>query len=133
VTPKIDIRHFFVSLYCNYFFSLQIFFVMQKFLSIPLTATGETAQLVAINGIILVEQASTTTVTITYGGASAQDVVTLTFAAMAANDVSVRDKIQDSIIAAYQTSWLNPKYDVSLVGLTNAAGATVTITGIAIS
>ncbi len=107
---------------------------MQKFLSIPLTATGETAQLVAIDGIVLVEQASTTTVTITYGGASAQDVVTLTLgAAMAANDVSVRDKVQDSIISALQTSWLNPKYDVSLVGLTDAAGAAVTVTGIAIA
>lgn len=107
---------------------------MQKFLSIPITDTGETSQLVAIDGIVLIEQASTTTVTITYGGAAAQDVVTITLgAAMAANDVTVRDKIQDSVIAALQTSWLNPKYDVSLVGLTDATGAAVTVTGIAIA
>jgi len=125
---------------------------MQKFLSIPITATGETSQLVAIDGIVLIaatgetsqlvaidgivliEQASTTTVTITYGGAAAQDVVTITLgAAMAANDVSVRDKIQDSVIAALQTSWLQPKHDVSLSGLEDAAGAAVTVTGIAVA
>ena len=72
---------------------------MQKFLSIPITATGETSQLVAVDGIVLIEQASTTTVTIVYGNAADQDVVTLTIgAAMAANDVSVRDRIQDSVI-----------------------------------
>lgn len=107
---------------------------MQKFLSIPITATGETAQLVAVDGIVLIEQASPTTVTITYGGAAAQDVVTLTIgAAMAANNVTVRDRIQDSVIAALQTSWTNPKYDVSLKGLSVASGAAVTITGIAIA
>ena len=107
---------------------------MQKFLSIPLTATGETSQLIAVSGIVLIEQASTTTVTITYGNAAAQDVVTLTLgAAMAANDVSVRDLIQDSVIEALQLPWQSPKLDVSLVGLTDNAGAAVTITGIAIA
>tara|TARA_R100000734_G_C3313784_1_gene105178 strand:+ start:1806 stop:2129 length:324 start_codon:yes stop_codon:yes gene_type:complete len=107
---------------------------MQKFLSIPITATGETSQLIAVDGIVLIEQASSTTVTITYGGAAAQDVVTLTIgAAMASNDVSVRDRIQDSVIAALQTSWTNPKYDVSFSGLTVNSGAAVTITGIAIA
>ena len=107
---------------------------MQKFLSIPITATGETSQLIAVDGIVLIEQASSTTVTITYGGAAAQDVVTLTIgAAMASNDVSVRDRIQDSVIAALQTSWTNPKYDVSLAGLSVSSGAAVTITGIAIA
>ena len=107
---------------------------MQKFLSIPITATGETSQLVAVDGIVLIEQASTTTVTITYGNAAAQDVVTLTIgAAMAANDVTVRDRIQDSVIAALQTSWTNPKYDVTVSDLTVAAGGAVTITGIAIA
>ena len=106
---------------------------MQKFLSIPITATGETSQLVAVDGIILIEQASTTTVKIIYGGATAQDEVTLTHGTMAANNVTVRDRIQDSVIAALQTSWTNPKYDVSLAGLELAAGGAVTITGIAIS
>ena len=104
------------------------------FLSIPITATGETSQIIAVDGIVLIEQASTTTVTITYGNAAAQDVLTLTIgAAMAANDVSVRDRIQDSVIEALQTSWTNPKYEVNLGGLTVAAGTAVTITGIAIA
>lgn len=107
---------------------------MQKFLSIPITATGETSQIIAVDGIVLIEQASTTTVTITYGNAAAQDVLTLTIGAvMAANDVSVRDRIQDSVIEALQTSWTNPKYEVNLGGLTVAAGTAVTITGIAIA
>jgi len=106
---------------------------MQKFLSIPITATGETSQLIAVDGIVIIEQASTTSVTITYGNAAAQDVLTLTTGTMAANNVTVRDRIQDSVIAALQTSWTNPKYDVSLEGLTLASGAAVTITGIAIA
>ena len=107
---------------------------MKKFLSFPITATGETAQLLAVDGVIIVEQASTTTVTVTYGNAAAQDVATITFnAAFAANDVSARDRVQDSIIAALQTSWTNPKYDVSLSGLVDATGAAAIITGIAIA
>ena len=49
---------------------------------------------------------------------------------MAANDNTVRDRIQDSVISALQTSWTNPKYEVSLSGLTDAAGAAVTVTGV---
>ena len=107
---------------------------MTKFLSIPITATGETSQLVAVNGIILIEQATTQTVTITYGNATAQDVVTITLTAvMAANDVTVRDRIQDSVIDALQLSWHKPSLAVSLLGLTDAAGAAVTVSGIAIA
>lgn len=107
---------------------------MKKFLSFPITATGETTQLLAVDGIIIVEQASTTTVTVTYGNAAAQDVATITFgAAFAANDVSARDRVQDSIIAALQTSWTNPKYDVNLGGLADATGVAAEITGIAIA
>lgn len=107
---------------------------MQKFLKIPITATGETSQLLAVNGIVIVEQASTTTVTVTYGGAAAQDVATITLgAAMAANDVTVRDRIQDSIESALQTAWNKPVYDVNVSDLTNAAGDPVTVTGIAVA
>jgi hypothetical protein len=105
---------------------------MQKFLSIPITALGETSQLVAVDGIVLIE-ATTTAVVITYGNAAAQDVVTISHGTVLATDVSVRDRIQDSVIAALQTSWVNPKYDVSLAGLTLAAGGAVTVTGIAIA
>ena len=109
-------------------------FNLVKFLEFPITATGETNQLVAINGVILVEQASTTTVTLTYNGAAAQDVVTITLgAAMAANNVTVRDRIQDTIIEALQRSWQEPKTAVRISDLTDNAGAVVTITGIAIA
>lgn len=106
---------------------------MQKFLSIPITATGETRQLLALANVIIVEQASTTTVTITYGAGAALDVATITHATMSANDVSVRDRIQDSIVSALQTSWQHPSYDVSLSGLVSAASGAVTITGIAVA
>ncbi len=106
---------------------------MQKFLSIPITATGETSQLLAIDGIIIVEQATTTTCTITYGGAAAQDVATITHTAMAANDVTFRDLIQDSIVSALQMSWQHPSYDVSLSTLVSAASGAVTVSGIAIA
>jgi len=107
---------------------------MVKYLEIPITATGETFQLVAINGVIIVEQTSTTVVSLTYGGAAAQDVVAITLgAAMAANDVTVRDAIQDAMITALQTGWTSPKFRLSLDGLEDAAAAQVTITGIAIS
>jgi hypothetical protein len=107
---------------------------MKKFLSFPITATGETTQLLSIDGLIIVEQASTTTVTLTYAGsAAATDIATITFAvAFAANDNSARDRVQDSVIAALQTSWTNPKYDVSLTGLVDNLGAAATISGITI-
>jgi len=108
---------------------------MKKYLSFPITATGETSQLLAVDGIIIVEQASTTTVTIAYSGSdAATDLATITFAvAFSANDVSARDRVQDSIIAALQTSWTNPRYDVSLVGLVDNLGADAEITGIALA
>jgi len=106
---------------------------MQKFLSIPITATGETRQLLAIDGIIIVEQTSATTCTVTYGGAAAQDVATITHTAMAADDVSFRDLIQDSIVSALSTSWQHPSYEVSLGTLVSAASGTVQVTGIALA
>jgi len=105
---------------------------MDKYIRIPVTNEG--SQLVQANDIKLIEQASTTTVTLTYGGAAAQDIVTLTLgAAMAANDVSVRDAVQDAMITALQTGWTSPKFRLSLAGLEDAAGAVPTITGIAIA
>tara|TARA_R110002167_G_scaffold41663_2_gene127254 strand:+ start:828 stop:1142 length:315 start_codon:yes stop_codon:yes gene_type:complete len=104
---------------------------MQKFLSIPITATGETSQLVAINDVVIIEQLTTLKTTITY---SSGKVATLTLGAvMAANDVTVRDLIQDSLVEALQTSWANPTFQVSFSGLTDAAGAAVTVAGIAVA
>ena len=113
---------------------------MKKFLSIPMTGAGETYQLIPIDGIILIAQATTQTVTIAYSGYASDattfesQTITITLGAvMAANDNTVRDRIQDSIPAALQTSWTNPRYEVSLGGLTDAAGAVVTVTGIALA
>lgn len=101
---------------------------MQKFLSIPITATGETSQLISANDIVLIEQASTTSIVITYQGGKTN---TLTIgAAMGATDVTVRDRIQGAVISAWQSSWTNVKHDLSLAGLVDNLGAAVTITGI---
>jgi len=81
---------------------------MQKFLNIPVT--NEQNQLVAISDIVLIEQASTTTVTITYGGGK---IVTITHATAGAGDETERDAIQDAVVAALATSWTNPAYTVS--------------------
>ena len=70
---------------------------MQKFLSIPVT--GEQNQLVSCNNIKLIEQASTTTVTVTYG---AGKVTTLTHAASSAGSEEMRDAIQEAVIEALQ-------------------------------
>lgn len=108
---------------------------MQKFLSIPITATGETNQFIPVSNVGLVQQASTTTTTITYqaAGAAASDVITITHTAMATNDVTFRDLIKDSIIAALQTSWTNPLFEVSLSGLVSAAPGPVTVTAVTIA
>ena len=52
---------------------------------------------------------------------------------MAANDNTVRDAVQDAMITALQTGWTSPKFRLSLSGLTDAAGAAVTVTGIAVA
>ena len=104
---------------------------MQKFLSIPVTNEGH--QLVAINGAILVEQASTSTVTIGYNSGTGADLVTITHDAMAAANEDMRNRIQDSIIAALQQSWTNPSYTVSFAGLEDAVGTPVSVTGIALT
>ena len=80
---------------------------MQKFLSIPVT--NEQNQLVAIDGILLVEQGSTTTVVITYQGGK---VTTLTHAAAGAGDETQRDAIEDAIVEALQTKWNEVAYQV---------------------
>ena len=106
---------------------------MKKYLSFPID--GATNQLLAVEGIIIVEQATTQTVTVAYSGSdAATDVATISFSAVfAASDDTARDRVQDSIIAALQTSWTNVKYDVSLEGLLDATGAPATISGIVLA
>lgn len=78
---------------------------MAKFLSIPVT--DEQNQLVSADDVVLCEQASTTTVTISY---QAGKVVTITHAALGANIETMRDYIQDSIVLAQQQPWHQVKY-----------------------
>jgi len=80
---------------------------MQKFLSIPVT--GEQNQLVSCNNIKLIEQASTTTVTVTYG---AGKVTTLTHGASSGGSEEMRDAIQEAVIEALQQPWREVSYQV---------------------
>jgi len=98
---------------------------MQKYLSI--LVKNEQRQLAGINEVVIVEQASTSKVEIIY---SSGKKVEINHDTMAANNEEVRDRIQDSIISALQTSWTEPKYDVSLAGITNAAGTAVEVTSL---
>ncbi len=63
--------------------------------------------MVSADNVILLEQASTTTVVITYASAK---VVTITHAALGANIETMRDYIQDSIVLAQQQPWHQVKY-----------------------
>jgi hypothetical protein len=93
---------------------------MEKFLSIPVTS--EQNQLVSCTDIKLIEQGSTTTVVITYGGGK---VTTITHAADGAGSEEMRDAIQNAVIAALQTAWSQPAYD--------ASGLPFAVSGIAIA
>lgn len=82
---------------------------MQKFLSIPVT--GEQSQLVSANDIKIIEQATTTTVTITYGGGK---VTTLTHATVAANSEEMRDAIQNGVVNILSQRWTNVSLDLAV-------------------
>lgn len=84
---------------------------MEKFLSIPVT--NEQRQLLSATGIVLIVQASTTTVTVHYKSSTGTDVVTITHAAAAAGNEAMRDAIQDAVVAALGTSWTNVAYEVN--------------------
>lgn len=84
---------------------------MQKFLRIPVT--NEQTQLVPLQGILIVEQASTTTVTIQYQNAG---LLTITHATAGAGDETQRDAIQDAIEAALRQSWDKPTYQFGANG-----------------
>lgn len=80
---------------------------MTKFLSIPVT--NEQNQLVSANDIKIIEQASTTTVTIAYGGGK---VTTITHATAASGNEEMRDAIQDAVVSAQQQPWRAVTYQV---------------------
>ncbi len=87
---------------------------MEKFLSIPVT--NEQRQLVSATGIVLIEQASQTAVTIAYKDAlapGASKLVTINHATAGSGDETMRDAIQNAVIASLQTPWYNVAYQVT--------------------
>ena len=95
---------------------------MAKFLSIPVTNEGN--QLISADNILLIEQASTTTVTVVYRGAATNDVITITHAALASGSEAMRDDIQDAVVAAHQSEWRS---------VTTTVDPTAAVSGIAIA
>jgi hypothetical protein len=93
---------------------------MEKFLSIPVT--NEQNQLVSANDIKLIEQGSTTTVVITYGGGKA---ITITHDATGSGVETMRDAIQDAVVSALITHWQAVAFAVT--------GLPKPVTGIAIA
>jgi hypothetical protein len=83
---------------------------MEKFLSIPVT--NEQRQLISATGIVLIVQASTTTVTVHYKSSTGTDVLTITHAAAPSGNESQRDAIQDALVSALATSWTNVAFQV---------------------
>jgi len=79
---------------------------MAEFLRIAVT--DEDTQLVSAQGVKLVEQASTTTTTITYGsGSTSADVITLTHTALDSGVESVRNAVQNALLKAFDQSYGN--------------------------
>ena len=101
---------------------------MQKYLSIPVK--NEANQLVLVNEVAIVEQASTTEVDITY---TSGKKCTIAHDTMAANNEDVRNKIQDSILQVLTQAWQKPSLQVSLGGIEDAGGGVPEITGITFS
>ena len=83
---------------------------MEKFLSIPVT--NEQFQIVSATDIKLIEQASTTTVTIAYGGGR---TATITHATAGAGIETQRDAIEAAVVAALGEGWTKVTYDVTLL------------------
>jgi len=93
---------------------------MAQFLSIPVTNKGN--QLISARGVLLVDQASATTTTITYGsGSTGADVITLTHASV--TGVAMRDVIQNALVKAHENG-----PDVTIV-----VEPTTAVSGIAIA
>ena len=84
---------------------------MEKFISIPVT--NEQRQLVSATGIVLIEQETTTTVHVHYKASTGTDVVTITHATAPSGNETMRDAIQNAVIAALQTSWTHVAYEVN--------------------
>ena len=68
------------------------------------SGTVNNSQLVSGSGVLLVEQATTSPVTITYKRAAAADVVTLTHTPVASGSEADRDLIENAIVRGYTSS-----------------------------
>ena len=80
---------------------------MEKFLQIPVT--NEQKQIVSILDVKLVEQASTSTVSLSYGSGK---VATITYTdALDAGVETYRDEVQNAIVKALATGWTNVAVD----------------------
>lgn len=84
---------------------------MEKFLSIPVT--NEQRQLVSATGIVLIEQETTGTLHVHYKASLASDVVVIAHATAPAGDETMRDAIQNAVIAALSTPWTAVAYEVT--------------------
>ena len=78
------------------------------------SATASKSQLVSCVGIGLIEQATTSTVKITYDDASSSDIVTLVHSPVSAGSEAMRDAIQNEVVRALQTPWTSVSNSVSL-------------------
>lgn len=84
---------------------------MEKFLRIPVT--NEQTQIVSATGIVLIEQESTTAVHIHYKASTGTDVVTITHATAPSGNETMRDAIQNAVIASLEEGWTKVAYDVT--------------------
>lgn len=97
---------------------------MTKFFWLPVTS--EQNYLIPCNGVALVKQASTTTVTIALMSASTgTDIITITHATAGAGDETMKDWVQEQIVAALQTSWTTVAYTPRETPPYAASGVTI--------
>ena len=101
---------------------------MQKYISIPVK--NEQNQLVLVNDIAIIEQASTTLVEIHYTSGKKVEV---NHDAMAANNEEIRDRLQEHVVACLEQSWTNVTNQVTFNGISDAAGGVVEVTSLAVA
>jgi len=79
------------------------------------SATAFNSQLVSCGNIGLIEQASTSSVKITYDGPSASDVITLVHTPVASGSEAVRDLLEDAMVTALATQWKEVSIDTNVL------------------
>ncbi len=79
------------------------------------STTGFNSQLVSCNNIGLIEQASTSTVRITYDAPAASDIIALVHTPVAAGSEAVRDLLEDALVSALATHWKEVSVDTNVL------------------